>query len=100
MVEYGSNLERTIGEFLIQNDHTRRFEIEVSDNNGIIELRGKVPTEEDRQAVARSVETQPGVVKVINHLQLLEEDEPVAEDDDFPELDRGDEPPAIQPRSG
>jgi hypothetical protein len=36
----------------------------------------------------------------VNNLQLLEGGRPVAEDDDFPEIDPDDEPPAYQLRTG
>jgi hypothetical protein len=100
MVEYGSDLEMRVGEALMQHDHTRDFDIEISDNNGVVELRGRVPSEEDRREVERLVESQAGVVKVVNNLQLLEGGRPVAEDDDFPEIDPDDEPPAYQLRTG
>jgi len=45
------------------------------------------------------VESQAGVVKVINNLQLLEEDTPVAEEDDFQALDDDDVPPVLPTRS-
>jgi hypothetical protein len=100
MVEYGSDLERRINEVVAEDERTRDFEIDIIENNGIVEIRGKVPSEEDRRRIEQMIESQAGVVEVVNHLQLLEEDRPVAEDDDFPELDRGEEPPAYHNRSG
>ena len=81
------------------DERTRDFQVEVSENNGIVDLRGKVPSEEDRREVERMVESQAGVVKVINNLQLLEEDTPVAEEDDFQALDDDDVPPVLPTRS-
>jgi osmotically-inducible protein OsmY len=47
------------------------FGIEVLDNNGVITLRGDVPTREIREradAVARDV---PGVINVINEIDVV-----------------------------
>jgi hypothetical protein len=100
MVEYGSDLERRINKVFAEDERTRDFDIEIVENNGIVELRGKVPREEDRRRIEQMIESQAGVVEVVNHLQLLEGDRPVAEDDDFPALNQDDVPPFFPNKSG
>jgi osmotically-inducible protein OsmY len=65
------NLQQQIHEALIEDLEMSRYDIEVLDNNGVITLRGTVPTVEAREkaeAVARSMER---VISVINELDVV-----------------------------
>lgn len=65
------DLQHQVQTALMQDKHMQDHGIEVLDNNGIITLRGSVPTRDTREkaeAIARSVE---GVTSVINELDVV-----------------------------
>jgi osmotically-inducible protein OsmY len=66
-----SDLRNQVQEVLLQDDDLRDRGVEVLDNNGVITLRGTVPTREVRdraEALARQVN---GVVNVINEIDVV-----------------------------
>jgi osmotically-inducible protein OsmY len=55
----------------MEDDDLQDYEIDVLDSNGVITLRGLVPTREARdkaEAIARQIE---GVTSVINELDVI-----------------------------
>jgi osmotically-inducible protein OsmY len=66
-----SDLRNKIQAAFLEDDLLEDFGIEVLDSNGVISLRGNVPTGEIRdraEAVARDV---PGVINVINEIDVV-----------------------------
>ena len=65
------DLQHQVQTALMQDKHMKDHGIEVLDTNGIITLRGTVPTRDVREkaeAIARGVE---GVTTVINELDVV-----------------------------
>jgi hyperosmotically inducible protein len=65
------DLQHQVQAALMEDKHMQDYGIEVLDNNGIITLRGAVPTRDAREkaeAIARGVE---GVTTVINQLDVV-----------------------------
>jgi osmotically-inducible protein OsmY len=66
-----SDLQHQVQDILMEDAHMRDYGIEVLDSNGVITLRGAVPTVEAREraeALARGV---AGVTSVINELDVV-----------------------------
>ena len=66
-----NSLQLQVESALLQDRLTEDSEIEVLDNNGIVTLRGTVPSRDAREraeAIAREVE---GVTTVINELDVI-----------------------------
>ena len=66
-----SDLRNKVQAAFLEDDILEDFGIEVLDSNGIITLRGDVPTREIREraeVVARDV---PGVTSVINEIDVV-----------------------------
>jgi osmotically-inducible protein OsmY len=66
-----SELRNQVQAAFLQDDLLQDHGIEVLDSNGVISLRGVVPTREAREraeAVAREV---PGVTSVINEIDVV-----------------------------
>lgn len=65
------DLQHQVQDTLMEDAHMRDYGIEVLDSNGVITLRGTVPTVEAREraeALARGV---AGVTSVINELDVV-----------------------------
>ena len=66
-----SDLRNKIQAAFLEDDLLEDFGIEVLDSNGVVTLRGDVPTREIRdraEVVARDV---PGVINVINEIDVV-----------------------------
>ena len=66
-----SDLRNKIQAAFLEDDLLEDFGVEVLDSNGVVTLRGDVPTREIRdraEAVARDV---PGVINVINEIDVV-----------------------------
>jgi hypothetical protein len=101
MDELQSSIEGRVNAALAEDERTRDLRVEAIDKNGVVTLLGNVPTEEHRRAAEIIAGGQPGVVKVINSLQLRRTDVlGRREDEDEPKLDQEDNPPAFQTRTG
>ena len=65
------NLAHQVETTIMEDDDLQDYEIDVLDSNGVITLRGIVPTRaarEKAEAIAREVE---GVTSVINELDVV-----------------------------
>ena len=75
MTQFGQPIERRVLDALRANDRTRELAIDVVGRQGVITLKGTVPSEEAR-AIAESIaERQEGVEEVINDLNVEKDDE-------------------------
>ena len=66
-----SDLRNQVQAAFLEDDLLQDFGVEVLDSNGVITLRGAVPTRDVREraeAVARDV---PGVTSVINEIDVV-----------------------------
>ena len=63
-------LEDHVDNLLKQDAALRDRNIDVHVNNGVVTLKGDVPSEQDRQRVAEVVGRVPGVQNVVNSLQV------------------------------
>jgi hyperosmotically inducible periplasmic protein len=63
-------LEDHIENLLKQDQSVRDRDIDVHVNNGVVTLKGDVPTEQDRQRITETVGRVPGVQNVVNSLQV------------------------------
>jgi osmotically-inducible protein OsmY len=71
MNETTHELRNQVQAMLMEDRHLQDYGIEVFDSNGIITLRGAVPTREARERaeeIAREVE---GVTNVINEIDVI-----------------------------
>lgn len=65
------NLQHQVQTALMQDSHMQDYGIEVLDSNGIITLRGSVPTRDARERAEEIVRTVDGVTSVINELDVI-----------------------------
>lgn len=65
------DLQHQVQDALMEDKHTRDFGIEVLDSNGVITLRGTVPTREARDRAEAIVRGVPGVTSVINEIDVV-----------------------------
>jgi osmotically-inducible protein OsmY len=65
------DLQHQVQASLLDDDEFRDYGIEVLDSNGIITLRGTVPTREARDRVEAIVRNVHGVTSVINELDVV-----------------------------
>jgi osmotically-inducible protein OsmY len=66
-----SDLRNQVQAAFLEDDLLKDFGVEILDSNGVITLRGEVPTRDVREraeAVAREV---PGVTSVINEIDVV-----------------------------
>jgi hyperosmotically inducible protein len=66
-----TSLQLQIESALLQDRLTEEADIEVLDNNGIITLRGAVPSREARDRAEAITRTVTGVTTVINELDVI-----------------------------
>lgn len=65
------NLQHQIQAAFMDDRDTREYGIEVLDNNGIITLRGTVPTHVARDRAEELVRNVEGVTSVINEIDVV-----------------------------
>ena len=65
------DLQHQVQAALMDDHHMRDYGIEVLDSNGVITLRGTVPTREARDRVEAIVRNVQGVTSVINELDVV-----------------------------
>lgn len=65
------NLQHQIQLALMNDDDMQDYGIEVLDSNGIITLRGTVPSREAREKAEALVRDMDGVTSVINELDVV-----------------------------
>lgn len=64
------SLEDHIENLIGEDQALRGRDIDVQVNNGVVTLKGEVPSEQDRQRVAETVGRVPGVQNVVNSLAV------------------------------
>jgi osmotically-inducible protein OsmY len=69
-----NNIQNEVQTALLQDRQTRDYGIEVVDNNGIITLKGTVPTNEASERAETITRDIPGVRSVINELYIRSSD--------------------------
>ena len=65
------DLQHKIQTALFEDPRTKEYAIEVLDSNGVITLRGYVPSRQASNIVETVVRDVPGVVSVINETDVL-----------------------------
>ncbi len=65
------DLRTQVQSALMQDSLMKDYGIEVLDSNGIITLRGTVPTRDARERAEEIVRTVEGVTSVINELDVV-----------------------------
>ena len=91
------NLKKRIDAILANHTQTKDFGIEVTDNNGVITLIGKVPSRDVKQLAEMLVRKQSGVSAVVNELGIEKVDQDKEEmilpqqipPSDIPDSDQG-----------
>ena len=73
-----SDVVQRVSTALAEDERTAKYDISVIDKQGVVTLTGVVATEEAKTAAEEIAEAQPGVLEVINDLEI--EAEGVAED--------------------
>jgi len=71
MNETMNDLQHNVQAALMNDTQTKEYGIEVLDSNGIITLRGAVPSHEARDKVEAVVREVAGVTGVINELDVI-----------------------------
>jgi len=66
----GDPVLKRVEEALVQDSRTRDESVDVISKQGIVTLTGTVRSEKVRQAAEEIASRQPGVVKVINSLNV------------------------------
>jgi osmotically-inducible protein OsmY len=66
-----SSLQLQVESALLQDRLTEESDIDVLDNNGIVTLRGVVPSREARDRAEDIARTVTGVTTVINELDVI-----------------------------
>lgn len=74
MPKIESRLARAMGDLLERDKRTADSQIEVIDNNGVITLIGVALSHAARSAAAEIVAHQPGVMGLINDLEVIDPD--------------------------
>ena len=65
------DLQTQIQRTLMNDSRTKEYGVEVLDNNGIVILRGAVPSREARDTIEAVVREVPGVISVNNEIDVL-----------------------------
>ena len=65
------DLQHQVQESLAEINALRGAQIDVLDNNGIVTLRGTIPTVDARERAEAIVRGMDGVVSVINELDVI-----------------------------
>jgi len=71
MNETRTDLQTRVQRALMDDSRTKDYAVEVMDNNGIIILRGAVPSREASTAVEMVAKEVEGVVSVINETDVI-----------------------------
>ncbi len=71
MNETKTDLQAKVQRALMDDSRTKEYAVEVLDNNGIIILRGAVPSREANTAVEMVAREVDGVVSVINETDVI-----------------------------
>jgi len=66
-----SDLQTKVQRALMDDTRTKEYGVEVVDNNGVIILRGAVPSREASTAVEMVAREVAGVVSVINETDVI-----------------------------
>ena len=66
-----SNLRNQIQAVFLQDDILHEYGIEVLDNNGVITLRGIVPTRDARERAEELARGVEGVASVVNEIDVV-----------------------------
>jgi osmotically-inducible protein OsmY len=66
-----SDLRTQVQTAFLQDDFLQDFGIEILDSNGVITLRGVVPTIEARERAEALARTVDGVTSVINEIDVV-----------------------------
>jgi len=74
MLDTNASIEARVTAALQSNSHTSEAVIEVINDRGVITLEGSVESEAVRRAAEEIAESQPGVVAVINALEVRPDD--------------------------
>ena len=65
------DLQHQVQQVLMDDDDLQDYGIEVLDSNGVVTLRGVVPTVEARERVEAAVRNVAGVTGVINEIDVV-----------------------------
>jgi len=71
MNETTADLQTRVQRALMDDPRTKNYAVEVLDNNGVIVLRGIVPSREASTAVEMVAREVDGVVSVINETDVI-----------------------------
>jgi len=71
MNETTADLQTRVQRALMDDSRTKEYAVEVLDNNGVIVLRGIVPSREASTAVEMVAKEVDGVVSVINETDVI-----------------------------
>ena len=74
MNETRTDLQTRVQRALMDDSRTKEYAVEVLDNNGVIILRGTVPSREASTAVEMVAREVDGVVSVINETDVIAHD--------------------------
>ena len=74
MNETRTDLQTRVQRALMDDSRTKEYAVEVLDNNGVIILRGAVPSREASTAVEMVAKEVEGVVSVINETDVITND--------------------------
>jgi osmotically-inducible protein OsmY len=74
MNETTADLQTRVQRALMDDSRTKEYGVEVLDNNGVIVLRGIVPSREASTAVETVARAVDGVVSVINETDVIVHD--------------------------
>lgn len=66
-----TDLQTRVDAALLNDSRTKDYGVEVLDNNGIIILRGAIPSREASTAVEMVAKEVEGVVSVINEMDVI-----------------------------
>ena len=66
-----TDLQTRVEAALLNDSRTKEYGVEVLDNNGIIILRGAIPSREASTAVEMVAKEVEGVVSVINEMDVI-----------------------------
>jgi TATA-binding protein-associated factor Taf7 len=70
-----SDVRKRVEAALEEDERTADYAIEVIDQDGLITLKGRVASAEDKHAAQEIAEAQPGVIDVTNALVVVGEDD-------------------------
>lgn len=68
-----SEVAKRVSVALTEDERTVDYNIEVIDENGVVTLKGKVPSEEVAEIAQEIAEEQQGVITVVNAMEIVPE---------------------------